>query len=150
MDGDVAPVNRICDLAERYCAMTHIDEVHSAGMYGPAGAGIAARGDSPKIHHFRQRMSWRMKGNCLRDPASKARPRLKAHKLPPYSGPVPSRLGPSGPSESPVRISSRQSPSVTKRIGPAERMRCGSSNQRSVLAQKLATVFRPNTITFVF
>jgi 5-aminolevulinate synthase len=43
MDGDVAPVNRICDLAERYCAMTCIDEVHSTCMYGRAGAGIAAR-----------------------------------------------------------------------------------------------------------
>jgi 5-aminolevulinate synthase len=43
MGGDVAPVNRICDLAERYCAMTYIDEAHSAGMYGRACAGIAAR-----------------------------------------------------------------------------------------------------------
>jgi hypothetical protein len=43
MDDDIAPVNRICDLAERYGAMTYIDEVHSTGMYGPAGAAIAAR-----------------------------------------------------------------------------------------------------------
>ena len=49
MDGDVSPITKVCDLAEKYQAMTYIDEVHAVGLYGETGAGYCEKVGETRI-----------------------------------------------------------------------------------------------------
>jgi 5-aminolevulinate synthase len=49
MDADISPIHAICDLAEKYNALTYIDEVRTGGMYGPRGGGITDRDEARTI-----------------------------------------------------------------------------------------------------
>ena len=49
MDGDVSPISQVCDLAEKYDAITYIDEVHAVGLYGDTGAGYCEKVGETRI-----------------------------------------------------------------------------------------------------
>ena len=49
MDGDVSPISRVCDLADKYNAITFIDEVHAVGLYGSTGAGVCEQVGETRI-----------------------------------------------------------------------------------------------------
>ncbi|EIW70032.1 hypothetical protein TREMEDRAFT_43654 [Tremella mesenterica DSM 1558] len=64
MCGSVAPIKAICDLADKYGAITFLDEVHAVGMYGPSGAGVAEHLDF-EAHHSTRRSGASVKGSIM-------------------------------------------------------------------------------------